>query len=257
MTSGSLPPLRSMHRCPATHAPREPSPASPPPPRSPRSPVCGAGGAGAPTVPEARRAREHGRGGGQSDHRLPAPGHARRLADDADQLPRRPPARPSSDVKVVGSRSGSHTGRLEAYSTGTGESFLPATPFAQGEHGHASARASRQAAADVDRARPASRSPSSRRSARRSSPTTRQNRRRRAALPLGARRSRRRPCGSRRRRRAAPTPGDLFLAPYQGTGTPGDDDRRPGREPDLVPPGAGRTTPRRTSASSSTRASRC
>jgi Arylsulfotransferase (ASST) len=39
-----------------------------------------------------------------------------------------------SGVKVVGSRSGSHDGRIEAYSTGTGESFLPAKPFEQGEH---------------------------------------------------------------------------------------------------------------------------
>jgi hypothetical protein len=36
-------------------------------------------------------------------------------------------------VHVVGSRSGSHSGRLEAYSTGTGESFLPSRPFAPGE----------------------------------------------------------------------------------------------------------------------------
>src|ERR1700723_1146922 len=38
-----------------------------------------------------------------------------------------------SDVRVVGSRSGVHSGRLEAYSTGTGESFLPAKPFSAGE----------------------------------------------------------------------------------------------------------------------------
>ncbi len=38
-----------------------------------------------------------------------------------------------SDVRVVGSRSGAHSGRLEAYSTGTGESFLPAKPFVSGE----------------------------------------------------------------------------------------------------------------------------
>jgi len=38
-----------------------------------------------------------------------------------------------TDVKVVGSISGTHSGKLEAYSTGTGESFLPATRFAQGE----------------------------------------------------------------------------------------------------------------------------
>src|SRR5665213_822693 len=38
-----------------------------------------------------------------------------------------------ADVSVVGSQSGSHTGKLEAYSTGTGESFLPSRPFQAGE----------------------------------------------------------------------------------------------------------------------------
>ena len=38
-----------------------------------------------------------------------------------------------SDVRVVGSHSGPHGGRLQAYSTGTGESFLPAKPFTPGE----------------------------------------------------------------------------------------------------------------------------
>jgi hypothetical protein len=38
-----------------------------------------------------------------------------------------------SDVTVTGSRSGQHGGRLEAYSTGTGESFLPSHHFAAGE----------------------------------------------------------------------------------------------------------------------------
>jgi len=36
-------------------------------------------------------------------------------------------------VHVRGSRSGAHTGVLRAYSTGTGESFLPAHPFLAGE----------------------------------------------------------------------------------------------------------------------------
>jgi hypothetical protein len=39
-----------------------------------------------------------------------------------------------SDVHVVGSRSGAHVGVVRAYSTGTGESFLPAHPFLAGEH---------------------------------------------------------------------------------------------------------------------------
>jgi Arylsulfotransferase (ASST) len=38
-----------------------------------------------------------------------------------------------ADVRVVGSRSGAHPGRLEPYSTGTGESFLPTRPFVAGE----------------------------------------------------------------------------------------------------------------------------
>ena len=39
-----------------------------------------------------------------------------------------------SGVRVVGSRSGVHAGVLRAYSTGTGESFLPSHPFLAGEH---------------------------------------------------------------------------------------------------------------------------
>jgi hypothetical protein len=37
-------------------------------------------------------------------------------------------------VRAVGSRSGAHAGVLRAYSTGTGESFLPTHPFVPGEH---------------------------------------------------------------------------------------------------------------------------
>lgn len=39
-----------------------------------------------------------------------------------------------SAIHVSGSRSGTHAGRLEAYSTGTGESFIPSKPFVSGEH---------------------------------------------------------------------------------------------------------------------------
>lgn len=38
-----------------------------------------------------------------------------------------------TDVSVVGSRSGQHSGKLEPYSTGTGESFLVNKPFEPGE----------------------------------------------------------------------------------------------------------------------------
>jgi hypothetical protein len=38
-----------------------------------------------------------------------------------------------SNVSVVGSRSGNHPGKLKRYSTGTGESFVPNAPFKAGE----------------------------------------------------------------------------------------------------------------------------
>jgi Arylsulfotransferase (ASST) len=55
-----------------------------------------------------------------------------------------------ADVRVVGSRSGVHGGVLRGYSTGTGESFLPARPFLPGERvvvaSHVGARAHRRRA---------------------------------------------------------------------------------------------------------------
>jgi hypothetical protein len=43
------------------------------------------------------------------------------------------PADELHNIVVAGSASGRHSGRLESYSTGTGESFLPTTPFDPGE----------------------------------------------------------------------------------------------------------------------------
>jgi hypothetical protein len=43
------------------------------------------------------------------------------------------PASALSDISVSGSASGGHPGRLEAYSQGDGASFVPSTPFHQGE----------------------------------------------------------------------------------------------------------------------------
>jgi hypothetical protein len=43
------------------------------------------------------------------------------------------PASELSAISVSGSRTGSHTGRLAAYSSGDGASFLPTRPFAEGE----------------------------------------------------------------------------------------------------------------------------
>ncbi|HTA98000.1 MAG TPA: arylsulfotransferase family protein [Solirubrobacteraceae bacterium] len=44
-----------------------------------------------------------------------------------------PPTADITDVKVSGSRSGTHSGRLLAYSQGDGASFVPTKPFTQGE----------------------------------------------------------------------------------------------------------------------------
>ena len=46
------------------------------------------------------------------------------------------------DVRAWGSRSGRHSGKLEAYSTGTGESYLPKRPFVAGERVSITARVS-------------------------------------------------------------------------------------------------------------------
>jgi hypothetical protein len=43
------------------------------------------------------------------------------------------PASELADVTVTGSRTGAHTGRLEAYSQGDGASFVPSRPFDDGE----------------------------------------------------------------------------------------------------------------------------
>jgi outer membrane protein assembly factor BamB len=50
------------------------------------------------------------------------------------------PAGDLGALNVIGSRSGRHAGRLEAYSEGDGASFLPARPFAAGERVSVSAR---------------------------------------------------------------------------------------------------------------------
>ena len=57
--------------------------------------------------------------------------------------------------------------------------------------------------------------------------------------------------------RPGAAPGDLFLAPYQGVGTAGPDDRRTGRPARVVPPAARRRGVDRTSRCSSTKASPC
>ena len=62
----------------------------------------------------------------------PAPGSG--TADPRTQLSfLGTPAADIRDLRVVGSRSGVHTGKLEAYSQGDGASFVPSAPFVPGE----------------------------------------------------------------------------------------------------------------------------
>jgi hypothetical protein len=119
-----------------------------------------------------------------------------------------------SDVHVVGSHSGSHSGVLRAYSTGTGESFLPSHPFSAGEKVTVHAEAGGAALSTsftIAHQAPVSQKefplkPGDSKAiqhystARSLTPST--VRITTAAKPGGA-------------------AGDLFLAPYQGKGTPG------------------------------------
>jgi hypothetical protein len=122
-----------------------------------------------------------------------------------------------SDVQAIGSRSGHHAGRLEPYATGTGESFLPLRPFKPGEHVSVSARvrqgaleATVRTSFDVAVQAPVSQTPfpSAPGSAAAvqhylSAPSITPSTVTITSLAPGT------------------TPGDFFLAPYQGAGTPG------------------------------------
>ncbi|HEV3282725.1 MAG TPA: arylsulfotransferase family protein [Solirubrobacteraceae bacterium] len=123
-----------------------------------------------------------------------------------------------SEVRVIGSRTGTHVGRLRGFATGTGASFLPARPFLPGERVAVDAlvrqrTSTRRAATSFTIATPA---------------TVNQS-----EFPLLAGDAR-----AVQRFRSAPqinpstvtvttgpasgaTPGYLFLAPYQGDGAPG------------------------------------
>jgi Arylsulfotransferase (ASST) len=125
-----------------------------------------------------------------------------------------------ADVRVVGSRSGAHGGRLEPYSTGTGESFLPAHPFKAGERVTVHALVSAGAGAA---GQPVSTSftivPETAVSQKEFSnnPGNSADVQRYASAPGLT------PSTVRITTPAQPgaSPGDLFLAPYQGEGTPG------------------------------------
>ena len=123
-----------------------------------------------------------------------------------------------ADVRVVGSRSGAHSGRLESYSTGTGASFVVSAPFLAGEHVtvHAlvgTGSASRAASTTFTVAHQASVDQSEFPN----NPGEPQAIQRYASAP-GITPSTVRittPAGG------AASAGDFFLAPYQGEGSPG------------------------------------
>jgi arylsulfotransferase ASST len=122
-----------------------------------------------------------------------------------------------SAVRVVGSRSGSHTGVLRAYSTGTGESFIPSHPFAAGERVSVSASV---AGAATGTARTSFTVAHQAPIAQKEFPTNAGDPhavQHYATAPTLA------PSSVRITTPAKPgaSPGYLFLAPYQGEGAPG------------------------------------
>jgi hypothetical protein len=123
-----------------------------------------------------------------------------------------------SDVHVVGSRSGGHGGKIEAYSTGTGESFIPTRPFVAGERVSVTARVAEGASASTARTSfnvafqapvsqlefPDNRGSSAEVQRYLSAPAITPST---VTITTPA--------------RPGASAGDFFLAPYQGTGTPG------------------------------------
>ncbi len=121
-------------------------------------------------------------------------------------------------VRVVGSRSGVHSGVLRSYSTGTGASFLPAHPFVAGErvtvHALVGTGTPNQAASTTFTVAHQATVSQSEFPDNPGDPNAIQ---RYASAPGFAPSTVRitTPAGG------GASPGDLFLAPYQGKGTPG------------------------------------
>ncbi len=123
-----------------------------------------------------------------------------------------------SGVRVVGSRSGVHAGVLRAYSTGTGESFLPSHPFLAGERVTVQARAGTASASQ-----PASTTFTVAHQAAVSqkefpiNPGNPNDVQHYSSAPTLTPSS----VSISTAARPGTSPGDLFLAPYQGDGSPG------------------------------------
>jgi hypothetical protein len=123
-----------------------------------------------------------------------------------------------SQVHVVGSRSGGHGGKIEAYSTGTGESIIPTRPFVTGERVSVTARVVEGASASTARTSftVAFQAPVSQQGFPNNGGSTAevQHYLSAPAITTSA-------VTVTTPARPGATPGDFFLAPYQGTGTPG------------------------------------
>jgi Arylsulfotransferase (ASST) len=118
-------------------------------------------------------------------------------------------------LTATGSRSGAHPGRLRAYSTGTGESFLPSRPFLAGER--VTVRAQVEAggpAQAVETTFTVAHQASVSRSEFPLNPGDPRAVQHYGSLTVPALRITTPP-------RPGAAPGDLFLAPYQGQGRPG------------------------------------
>ncbi|HEX3519407.1 MAG TPA: arylsulfotransferase family protein [Solirubrobacteraceae bacterium] len=123
-----------------------------------------------------------------------------------------------TSVHVVGSRSGNHGGVLRAYSTGTGESFLPSHSFSAGEH--VSVTASVSTGAGTSQVRTsftiAHQAPVSQKQFP-TSPGDPHAVQRYSTTPSFAPST----VHITTPAKGGAAPGDLFLAPYQGVGTAG------------------------------------
>jgi hypothetical protein len=123
-----------------------------------------------------------------------------------------------SDVHVVGSHSGTHSGVLRAYSTGTGESFLPAHAFVAGERVKVTAKvtvgsASYAVSTDFTVAHQAPVSQKEFPIKQGNSSEVQHYSSAPSLTPSAVRITTPAKSGA--------SPGDLFLAPYQGDGSPG------------------------------------